>query len=129
MIGLVITAFLQRYTVDLFFEDRYFVVTIGHLVMAAATLFGSFAVSWTVFQAWSRRPPHEPLGQAHFWLTLAGILLSIAALTMFSAQPHDSGRQAASPAYLAMYTMLTTLVVQLVFPVAVTVSWFRRKTA
>jgi heme/copper-type cytochrome/quinol oxidase subunit 1 len=127
--GLLFTAFLQRYTVDLFIRDRYFVVTIGHLVMAAATLFGAFAVVWTIFHAWSRRPLHEPLGQTHFWLTLAGILLSLAALIVLGARPHDAGGLAASPAYLAMYAMLTTLGAQLVFPVALTASWLRRKTA
>ena len=125
--GLLITAFLQVNTVDLFYHDTYFVVAIGHLVLAAATLFGLFAVVWTIFQALSRRRLHEPLGQTHFWLTLAGILVSLGAVAVFSARPHLSGQPDASQAYVAMFAMLFTVAVQLVFPAALILSWFRRE--
>lgn len=127
--GFLITAFLQVNTVDLFFLDTYFVVALGHLVMAAATLFGVFAVAWTIFEALSRRRLHEPLGQTHFWLTLAGILLSLGAVLIFGARPHLAGEPNPSPAYVVLFAMLFTLAVQLVFPVALTVSWFRREAA
>lgn len=127
--GLLITAFLQVNTVDLYYHDTYFVVAIGHLVLAAATLFGVFAVAWTIFEALSRRRLHEPLGQTHFWLTLAGILISLGAVSIFVARPHLPGGPDPSPAYVVMFAMLFTLAVQLVFPVALTVSWFRREAA
>jgi heme/copper-type cytochrome/quinol oxidase subunit 1 len=129
MAGLVITAFLQKYTVDLFFEDTYFVVTAGHLVMAAATLFGVFAVAWTIFQAWSRRRLHERLGQAHFWLTLAGVIMSLGTVWLFTARPHLAGEPAVGQAYVAMFALLFTVGVQLAFPLALILSWIRREAA
>jgi heme/copper-type cytochrome/quinol oxidase subunit 1 len=123
--GLLITALLQVQTVDVPYRNTHLVVTLGHLVMAGGTLFGLFAVAWTVFQALVRHGLHERLGQAHFWLTLAGVLLSLAAVSIFSAGT-DAG---VGRAYAAMAALLFTLGVQLVFPVALALSWFRRDPA
>jgi heme/copper-type cytochrome/quinol oxidase subunit 1 len=126
--GFLLTALLQANTVDLLYRDTYFVVATGHLVLAAATLFGVFAVAWTIFQALSRRQPHERLGQVHFWLTLAGIVVSLGAVAVFSAGPHLAGQVSPSQAYVAMFAMLFTVGVQLLFPAALILSWFRRGT-
>jgi heme/copper-type cytochrome/quinol oxidase subunit 1 len=124
--GLLVTALLQVSTVDLFYLDTYFAVAIGHLVLAAGTLFGVFAVAWILFQALSKRRPHEPLAQAHFWLTLAGILVSLGGLSLFSTRPHVNAAST-QPAHLAMLAMLLTVCFQLVFPLALIASWFRPK--
>jgi heme/copper-type cytochrome/quinol oxidase subunit 1 len=127
--GLLITAFLQVSPVDFFYHDIYFGVAIGHLVLAAGALFGAFAVAWSVFQALSRRSLHEPLGQAHFWLTLAGVLISLVAFTVFSAGPRLGNEAGVGQAYVALSAMLLTVGVQLIFPVALVLSWTRRGPA
>jgi heme/copper-type cytochrome/quinol oxidase subunit 1 len=127
--GLLITVFLQVRPVDIFYHDTYFVVAIGHLVLAAAALFGAFAVAWALFQALSRRSVHEPLGQAHFWLTLAGVLMSLIAVAVFSAGPQMGSEPGVGQAYVAMSAMLLTVCVQLLFPVALVLSWTRRSLA
>ncbi len=128
-VGLLVTVASQVTTVDVFFLDRYFPVTIGHLVFAAATLFGVFAVSWTVFHALAHRGLHERLGQVHFWLTLAGVQISLIAVTVFSVGHHAPANPVVGPAYATMFAMLLTLGFQLLFPVALALSWFRRETA
>lgn len=126
--GLAITALFQVWTVDFFYLDRYFPVAIGHLLLAAATLFGVFAVVWTIFQALARRQPHEPLGQAHFWLTLAGILVSLGSLSAFGAGLSRSPGSAQAAGMMSTYAMGFALLVQALFPVAVIASWFRRRS-
>jgi heme/copper-type cytochrome/quinol oxidase subunit 1 len=123
--GMAITTFFRVYTVDFFYRDHYWPVAIGHLVLAAATLFGVFAVGWTIFQALSRRGLHERMGQIHFWLTLAGILLFVGCLSAFSVGMDRSAESAQGSGMLTMYAMLFTLAGQIVFPVAVVMSWFR----
>jgi heme/copper-type cytochrome/quinol oxidase subunit 1 len=126
--GMVITAFFRVYSVDIFYFDIYFPIAIGHLVLAAASLFGVFAVSWTIFQALARRGPHEPLGQTHFWLTLAGILLSVGCMSAFTVGLARSAVSATNAATLTMYALFLTLGAQLMLPVAALMSFFRTKT-
>lgn len=125
--GLAITTFFQVSSVDVFVRDVYFVVALGHIVFAAATLFGVYAVGWTIFQALGRRSLNERLGQLHFWLTLVGILLCIGTVTAFSMA--SSAESAHDPAILAACAMLFTFSVQVVYPAAMVLSWFRPKTA
>ena len=101
---------------------------LGHLVMAAATLFGVFAVAWTIFEAFARRRPHEKLGQTHFWLTLAGILALLASLSPVSFRLADS-ESMQWVGIVILGATLFTLAAQLVFPVAVIVSWSKPKVA
>jgi heme/copper-type cytochrome/quinol oxidase subunit 1 len=124
--GLVVTATSQMSTVDFYFFDRYFPVAIGRLELAAATLFGVFAIAWTVFQGLAHRGIHERLGQVHFWLTFVGLLISLVAVTVFSAGPQLAAAPGVGRAYVAMFALLLTLGVQLLFPVALVLSWLRR---
>jgi cytochrome c oxidase subunit I len=126
-IGLLTTTTTQINTVDFYFFDRYFPVAIGHLLLAVATMFGVFAVAWTVFQALSHHGVHERLGQVHFWLTFLGVQLSLIAVTVFSARPHLAAEPGVEWAYAAMFAMLLTLGFQLLFPVALALSWFQRQ--
>jgi heme/copper-type cytochrome/quinol oxidase subunit 1 len=128
IVGMVITAFFRVYSVDIFYFDKYFPIAIGHLILAAASLFGVFAVSWTIFQALARRGLHEPLGQTHFWLTFAGILLSVGCLSAFTMGLARTAVSATDAATLTMYALFLTLGVQLVLPAAVLMSFFRPKT-
>lgn len=127
--GTAITTFFQMYTVDFFYLDEYFPVAVGHLILAVATLFGVFAVSWTIFQALAHRTLHERLGQIHFWLTLAGTFLSVGCLLAFTVGWGRSSAVAHNAAMIAMYAMVLTLASQVVFPLAVILSWFRPKVA
>jgi cytochrome c oxidase subunit I len=126
-IGLIATATTQISTVDFYFFDHYFPVAIGHLLLAIATLFGVFAVGWTVFQALSRHAVHERLGQAHFWLTFVGVQISLLAFTVFSVGSRLASQPGVGQAYIAMFAMLLTLGFQLLFPVALALSWFQRE--
>lgn len=127
--GTAITTLFRVYTLDFFYLDAYFPVAVGHLVLAAATLFGVFAVTWSIFQALARRTLHERLGQIHFWLTLAGVFLSVGCLLAFSVGWGRSPAVTQNAATIAMYAIAVTVACQVVFPVAVVLSWLRPKTA
>jgi heme/copper-type cytochrome/quinol oxidase subunit 1 len=125
--GLAVTALFKIQPIDLFYHDTYVVVAIGHLAFAAATLFGAFAVGWTIFEAFARRALHEALGQTHFWMTLAGVLILTASLSplgfkLAHESPHTMGT-------LMMGALLFTFAAQLLFPLALVVSWSKPKVA
>jgi heme/copper-type cytochrome/quinol oxidase subunit 1 len=127
--GLAMTAFFRIQPIDLFYYDTYFVVAMGHIVFAAATLFGVFAVAWTLFEAFTRRRLHETLGQIHFWMTLAGILLLLATLLPLSFSLAHAPGSAQGIGMTLLGTTVFTLVAQLVFPLALIASWSRPKAA
>jgi cytochrome c oxidase subunit 1 len=67
--------YLATISTDLYLHDTMFVVGHFHLTMAAASFLGSFAAIYYWFPKMFGRLLSEPLGKAHFWLTIVFITL------------------------------------------------------
>ena len=64
--------FLAQPSLDIMLHATYFVVGHFHLVMAVASLFGVFAVTYFWFPKVTGRMLNERLGNIHFWITFVG---------------------------------------------------------
>ncbi|HET6281549.1 MAG TPA: cbb3-type cytochrome c oxidase subunit I [Polyangia bacterium] len=69
-IGGLTGLFLADIVADVYLHDTYFVVGHFHLIMAAAVLLATFAAIYFWFPKMFGRMMNEPLGKAHFWLTI-----------------------------------------------------------
>jgi cytochrome c oxidase subunit 1 len=60
---------------DFYLHDTMFVVGHFHFTMAAASFLASFAAIYFWFPKMFGRSMSEPLGKAHFWITVVGLTL------------------------------------------------------
>jgi cytochrome c oxidase subunit 1 len=65
--------FLGQTSLDLYLHDTYFVVGHFHMIMGVAAIFGIFGATYFWFPKMFGRMMNEPLGKAHFFLTLVGV--------------------------------------------------------
>jgi cytochrome c oxidase subunit I len=68
--------FLADILADVYLHDTFFVVGHFHLTMSAAVLLGAFAAIYFWFPKMFGRMLNEPLGKAHFALTLSTIIIT-----------------------------------------------------
>jgi len=81
--------FLGSITLDIYLHDTMWVVGHFHLIMAAATLMGSFAAIHFWFPKMTGRMLGERLGVAHFWGTLVGAVATFGGMLAvgYAGQP------------------------------------------
>jgi cytochrome c oxidase subunit 1 len=65
--------FLAQPSVDLFFQDTYFVVAHFHMIMGVAAIFGIFTGTYFWFPKMFGKFMNEGMGKIHFWLTFVGV--------------------------------------------------------
>ncbi len=70
LVGGTTGIFLGTVTSDIYFHDTYFVVAHFHYTLFPATILSMFAGIYFWFPKMFGRMMNEPLGKAHFWLTL-----------------------------------------------------------
>ncbi len=63
---------LAQPMLDSYLHNTYFVLGHFHLIMGMAAVFGIFAATYYWFPLMTGRRMNVPLGQAHFWLSVAG---------------------------------------------------------
>jgi len=65
--------FLGQPSVDIYFQDTYFVVAHFHMIMGVAAIFGIFQGTCYWFPKMFGRMMNETLSKIHFWFTFLGV--------------------------------------------------------
>jgi cytochrome c oxidase subunit I len=76
LIGGITGVYLASPAIDFAVTDTYYVVAHFHLVMAFGTVYGAFAGIYFWYPKVTGRMLDERLGKVHFWLILAGSLIT-----------------------------------------------------